>query len=127
MSKKSKGIGGEREVIKLLWELGWAALRSAGSGSSHYPSPDIIAGKLGRRLAIECKVTSDERKYFPIDEIKGLEYFSKQFGAEPFVAIKFPKKPWFLFTIDDLNETNNGYSIKSEDCDLKGILIEDFK
>lgn len=124
MSKKSKGINGEREVIKLLWENGWAAIRSAGSGSSHYPSPDILAGKLGRRIAIECKVTSEERKYFPSDEIKNLQYFAKHFGAEPFVAVKFVKTKWYLFTIEDLKETENGYSIKQSDCDLKGIELD---
>ncbi|MGE0793638.1 MAG: Holliday junction resolvase Hjc, partial [Candidatus Woesearchaeota archaeon] len=84
MSAKSKGIGGEREIIRTFWKLGWAAIRTAGSGSSHYPSPDIVAGKLGRRLAIECKVTAETRKYFPKDEIQQLIYFAQHFGAEPF-------------------------------------------
>ncbi len=124
MSFKRKGINAERDLIHKLWELGWAAIRSAGSGSSHYPSPDIIAGKLGRRLAIECKITASERKYFPIDEIRNLEYFAKHFGAEPFVSVKFPKKEWFFFTLEDLKETKNGFSIGSDDCDLKGISLE---
>ncbi|MGE0792660.1 MAG: Holliday junction resolvase Hjc, partial [Candidatus Woesearchaeota archaeon] len=82
------------------------------------------AGKLGRRLAIECKVTAETRKYFPKDEIQQLIYFAQHFGAEPFVAVKFPQTKWHFFSIEDLKETNNGYSIKQEDCELKGILIE---
>ena len=125
MSRKSKGINGERELVRQFWELGWASMRCAGSGSSHYPSPDVIAGKLGRRFAIECKVTVDKTKYFSKDEIGQLIYFSQHFGAEPIVAVKFPKKKWHFFIIEDLKETNNSYVIKSSDCDLKGIGIEE--
>jgi len=125
MSAKSKGINGERELIRSFWSLGWAAIRTAGSGSSHYPSPDIVAGKLGRRLAIECKITAENKKYFPLDEINQLVYFAQHFGAEPFVAVKFPKKKWFFFTIDDLKQTTNSFVISQEDCEIKGIQIED--
>jgi len=50
---KAKGSKGERELIKFFNESGWVAIRSAGSGSSQYPSPDILAGNAMRRLAIE--------------------------------------------------------------------------
>lgn len=125
MSAKSKGINGEREIVRTFWEQGWAAMRCAGSGSSHYPSPDVIAGKLGRRFAIECKVTSDNIKYFTKDEINQLIYFAEHFGAEPLVAIKFPKKKWNFFIIDDLKETENNFAIHINDCELKGIQLSD--
>lgn len=124
MSRKSKGINGERELVRQFWELGWAAMRCAGSGSSHYPSPDVIAGKLGRRFAIECKVTASNIKYFTKDEIGLLIYFAQHFGAEPIVAVKFPGNKWNFFTIEDLKETGNNYAIHIKDCDLKGIHIE---
>lgn len=125
MSAKSKGSNGERELVRQFWELGFASMRCAGSGSSHYPSPDIIAGKLGKRFAIECKVTKENIKYFEKDEISQLQYFSNFFGAEPYVAVKFSKKQWFFFTIDDLKENNNSLSIRIDDCELKGITIEE--
>jgi len=125
MSAKSKGTNGERELIRSFWSLGWAAIRTAGSGSSHYPSPDIVAGKLGRRLAIECKMTAEKKKYFPIDEINQLVYFASHFGAEPLVAVKFTKTPWHFFTIEDLKQTPNSFVISQEDCEIKGIQIEE--
>ena len=64
MSFKSKGINGERELVHMFWNRGWACLRIAGSGSSKYPSPDILAGNKLRKLAIECKITKDQKKYF---------------------------------------------------------------
>ena len=60
MSRKSVGINAERELIHLFWSSGWSAVRIAGSGSSHYPSPDLIASNIARKLAIEAKVTKDK-------------------------------------------------------------------
>ena len=75
MSTKSKGTNAERELIHKLWAQGYAAIRSAGSGSMKYPSPDILTAKEGRILAIECKVTKGKSKYFEIKEIDGISIF----------------------------------------------------
>lgn len=125
MSRKSKGLNGERELVRAFWERGWASMRSAGSGSSHYPSPDIIAAKAGRRFAIECKVTAETRKYFAAKEISELKYFASLFGGEPFVSVKFPRKKWYFFTIEDLRDTGNNFAVYIEDCELKGLLIDE--
>ena len=61
MDKKAKGTRGERELVKAFNENGWVCIRVAGSGSSRYPSPDILAGNAMRRVAIECKVTADNK------------------------------------------------------------------
>ena len=76
MSRKSKGLNAERDLLRAFWSNGWAAIRVAGSGSSHYPSPDLIVGKEGRRLAIECKITKDDKKYISSIDIQQLNYFS---------------------------------------------------
>jgi Holliday junction resolvase len=57
---KAKGSKGERELVAFFNENGWNCVRIAGSGSSKYPCPDILAGNAIRRLAIECKVTKDK-------------------------------------------------------------------
>ena len=65
MSLKSKGINGERELIHKFWNTNsWAAVRVAGSGSMKYPSADILASNKLRKLAIECKVIKEHKKYF---------------------------------------------------------------
>lgn len=125
MNLKRKGINAERDLIKKLWQEGWAAIRSAGSGSMHYPSPDILAGKNGRRLAIECKITSANKKYFPNEEIQLLKYFANTFGAESWIAIKFPKKEWVFFQLEDLEETTKNYVASTELAELKGLSIEE--
>ena len=59
MSTKSKGINAERQLIHMFWSVKWTACRIAGSGSSKYPSPDIIAANRARKLAIEAKITKE--------------------------------------------------------------------
>ena len=53
MSRKSKGINAERDLIHKFWGTGkWSAVRIAGSGSMKYPSADILATNKLRTLAI---------------------------------------------------------------------------
>jgi|SRR3989338_1070646 len=125
MNKKKKGSDAEREVIHLLWKHDWAALRVAGSGSSRYPSPDIIAGNALRRIAIECKITKEKIKYFPKEEIESLQMFSTKFGAEPWIAIKFPKKEWLFVSLDDLESTGKMCGINQETAEKKGLLLKE--
>lgn len=122
---KAKGTQAERDLIHKFWDSGWAAMRAAGSGSSQYPSPDIVAGKYGRRLAIECKITKEIKKYFPSEEIRLLNYFAKTFCAEAWVAVKFPKQEWVFFNSEDLNEAGNNFSASVELAELKGLSFEE--
>jgi Holliday junction resolvase len=124
MSKR-KGSNAERDLLKAFWEKGWAAMRAAGSGSTTYPCPDIIVGRNGRRLAIECKITKDQRKYFSEHEIRELRYFASMFGAESWVAVKFSGHPWHFFTLDDLLPTKTQFVITSADIERKGFNLEE--
>lgn len=123
MSKR-KGTTAERDIVKKFWESGWAALRVAGSGSSQYPSPDVVAGRDGRRLAIECKITCEERKYFSEAEIRELKFFAQRFCCEAWVSIKFPKTEWYFFSLDDLTQTAKNYVVSIADIELKGFTFE---
>jgi len=122
---KARGTQAERDLIHKFWEAGWAAMRAAGSGSSQYPSPDIIAGKYGRQLAIECKLTAETKKYFPNEEIRLLNYFAKTFCSESWVAIKFPKKDWVFFNPEDLAVAGKNFSASVQLADLKGLSFEE--
>mgnify|MGYP006306798031 CR=1 FL=1 len=125
MAWKRKGLDAERALVRAFWAEGWAAVRVAGSGSSHYPSPDILAGNRGRRLAIEAKVTVENTKYFPQDEIKQLRYFANRFGAEAWIAVKFGNTPWAFFTLEDLRATPSSYVATKDMVELKGLSFAD--
>ena len=125
MSTKSKGINAERELIHLFWQNNWSAVRIAGSGSNRYPSADILASNILRKIAIECKVTKETSKYFPDQEIDQLKQFSQIFGAEPWIGVKFYKNGWFFLSLEDLEKTGKGYSISLEKAKLKGLLFSE--
>ena len=125
MNQKAKGLNAERELIHMLWKNGFAAVRVAGSGSSKYPSPDILAGNGHRHLAIECKITKSKNKYFTRREISDLRRFCSGFGTEGYVAVKFPKKAWYFFLLDDLHVTGpNSCSVSVDDIDVKGLTFK---
>ncbi|MEM3373774.1 MAG: Holliday junction resolvase Hjc [Candidatus Woesearchaeota archaeon] len=121
---KIKGTRAERELIKMFWASGWAAIRSAGSGSMHYPSPDILAGNKLRILAVEVKFTNEDKKYFSEEDKKQLINFSEYFGAEPWIAIKF-STTWVFVNPEDLKKTKEGYVFSIEDTEIKGISFEE--
>ena len=125
MSLKSKGINAERELVHMFWAKDWACLRIAGSGSSRYPSPDLLAGNKLRRLAVECKVTKEKSKYFDKESISSLRKFADVFGAEPWVAVKFKGYEWYFVSLEDLKDTGNGFSLNVDGAKSKGLLFEE--
>lgn len=125
MNKKQKGSVFEREIIKKFWQNNWAAFRAAGSGSSSYPCPDIIAGNSLRKLGIESKIIADDKKYFSRKEIEELKEFCHYFGAEAWIVINFQKQGTFFFSVEDLKETKAGYTVSIKDSLLKGFTFED--
>jgi len=125
MSRKSKGINAERDLVHRFNQAGWVSARIAGSGSSKYPSPDVIAGNNLKRVVIECKTTKSESKYLTKKEVEELKIFADTFGAEPWIAVRFSKEDWFFLNIEDLKFTGKHYCITLSDARLKGILFEE--
>ena len=124
-SAKQKGSTAERDLVAKFWEQGWSAHRIAGSGSSKYPSPDIIAGNWERKLAIEVKITKATIKYFSEEEIEALLTFARMFGAEPWVAVKFTGVAWHLLPVENLTKTNKQWCIREQDLSFKGQIMEE--
>lgn len=122
---KQKGTRAERELLHMLFGKKWHVVRSAGSGSIGLPNPDLMAGKDSRILAIECKSLSVENKYFKEQEIKELNQFSKKFGAEPWLALRFDSIGWYFIQPNKLNKTKSGYySISLEELKSKGLNFD---
>lgn len=121
INKKAKGSNFERDLIHSFFANGWVAMRSAGSGSMQYPSPDILAGNNLRRLAIECKAVNDTKKYFTKKEIDDLVYFANKFGAEAWVAVRFDRIDWFFLNIEDLELKDKSYFVDVIIAKRKGL------
>jgi Holliday junction resolvase len=125
INRKAKGTKGERELVKFFNENDWSCVRIAGSGSTKYPSPDLLAGNASRRLAIECKVTKDKKKYIPKSDIEQLRTFSTKFGAESWVAVKFGPSKWYFLILEDLEDTGNSFAVSLELAKRRGILASE--
>jgi len=124
MSHKSKGCDAERELIHLFWQTNiWTACRVAGSGSMHYPAPDIIAATQNRRISIECKACKGNYQYFEKQEISELKKFAEMTNSESWVGIRFNNKPWRFIEIKNLKETYKNYAVTREETEKIGKLF----
>lgn len=126
MSKKSKGLNAERELVHKFWENEWCCNRIAGSGSVRYPSPDLIAGNVARKIAMECKSTAGKKQYLTKKEIAELKEYSQKFGAEPWIGVRFDNLSWYFLSLDDLQETEGeNYVVTIPLAKRKGLLFEE--
>lgn len=125
MSLKSKGIAAERDLVHRLQDAGFAAIRVAGSGSTQTPSTDILAGNGMRILSIECKTVKGDSRYISKEAIADFLAFSRQFGAEPWIAVRFFRSAWRFLLIEDIPVTDKNVSINKELAETKGLLLEE--
>ena len=127
MGRKSKGIRAERELVQMFWENSWAATRVAGSGNTKFPSTDIIAGKEGRTLAIECRTVNNNKIYVDDNKIKGMVEFIKQSGYEGWFAIKFNRKGWFFIPVHEMKNYINLQHLIENAKSFNDLLINSCK
>lgn len=122
MGSKTKGTDAERELIHLFWATGkWVAARVAGSGSMHYPAPDIIASNGMRSLVIECKSTKKGQQYLARKELGELVLFAKKFNAEPWVGVRFNRQDWIFLRPEDLSIAGKTYGTTKREAAQKGV------
>ncbi|HDQ59868.1 MAG TPA: Holliday junction resolvase [Candidatus Woesearchaeota archaeon] len=123
---KQKGSNAERELIRLFWNSGWAAHRIAGSGSSKFPSPDIIAGNFRKKLAIECKSTKSSNQYVSKEQANALNNFASIFGAEPWIGVRFDREDWYFVPLKEMRQTaSENLVLNKEKAKLLGLKFED--
>ena len=123
---KAKGSRTERELLKLFWEHDYWCIRVAGSGSMPLPCPDLLAGKQGKSVAIECKSSKSNRVLISNEQVEELKEFAKGFGAESWIGVRFDKMPWYFVHPKDLKQDNKHHSISKDVALKKGIAFKAF-
>ncbi|MFA5746094.1 MAG: Holliday junction resolvase Hjc [archaeon] len=126
MKNKQKGSNAERELLFDLFNKGFAVSRVAGSGSSQLPTPDVLAFKAGKAIAIECKTKKGEYLNIRQEQVEELQLWEKLSGLKALVAWRLTKGQWFFIGIDKLNKTKKAYSIKREEIKEKGTHFDKF-
>lgn len=125
-NKKAKGTAAENELIHRFWDNEWVCVRVAGSGSTKYPAPDLLASNGAKKIVMEVKVVNAAKKYFTGQEVRDLEFFGEKFGAEPWVGVKFEGNQWFFLPTSELDETKSeNYVISLIDMKRKGFQFEE--
>jgi len=126
MSRKGKGVNAERELVHLFHSVyGWSAIRVAGSGSSKYPSPDVLAGNATRCIAIECKATRSDKKYLLKEDVEQLRLFGQSFGAEVWIGVRFLGAPWYFLRPEEMSDTGRCIAISKSYASIKGRSFEE--
>ena len=125
MSKK--GSKEERDLVRMLWDSNFAAMRApASGGATKKPLPDVLAGNRELYLAIEVKSTSRDKIYIDSQKVNGLREFSDIFGAIPYIGIKFRYKKWLFLSPEDLEVTRNGnYKLDKDLAFKKGLELNE--
>jgi Holliday junction resolvase len=97
----------ERDLLRRLWDSGFVAFRIAGSGSSSFPSADIIAIKDKRAYVFEVKTTRGNKIYLNPTQLWELKRISES-GAKVFIAVKFigSNVGWRFFELNNVIENN---------------------
>jgi Holliday junction resolvase len=124
MGNKKKGIKAERELFHILWDKEFAVVRVAGSGCMPEPSCDLLAGNGERAFAIEVKTSREKRKYITKEQVSEFIKFSKKFGLQPLIALKFMRTEWLFVYPEHLEDTGKNFAIsieKAKELNLKII------
>ncbi len=125
-NKKAKGSAAENELVHKFWANEWVCVRVAGSGSSRYPSPDLLASNGDKKLVLEIKSVNDDKKYFSAEQIKDLEFFAEKFGAESWVGVCFEAHQWYFLPSKELDKTKEGnFVIDIVSMKRRGFSFED--
>ncbi len=110
--RRSRGFAHERDLVRKLWEKGFAVIRAPASGAKarRYAVPDIVAIRQGVVLAFEVKTIHDERPvYIPKHQVDKLLEFTKRAGGKPYIAVKIiGVTGWRFIPVEELEETRGG-------------------
>jgi len=120
MGNKEKGSNAERELYKKFIEEGYRAVRVAGSGMMENTSCDLIAGKKGKKYAIEVKSSKKPYKYIDKKQVEEFLIFSEIFSLKPIIAVRFNREGWFFFFLKYLEDAGKFWKISLNRARKKG-------
>jgi Holliday junction resolvase len=124
MPQNEKGAKAERELLQILYNRGWAVVRSAGSGHNSL-SPDIVAIKAGRVLAFECKAWDQNALSIGKDQFETILEWRRRSGQAIYVAWRINRFGWCILDPTLFRFTTKNYVLSKRDALNKGIALED--
>ena len=111
----------------MLWEDFGPCVRVAGSGSPPKPAPDLLASDGDRTVAVECKAIKGEKRYFDYSELMQLKLFADNFGAEPWVGVRFDNLGWWFVKVDKIRKSKGqSFLVSLSRVKKEGLKFEEF-
>lgn len=126
---RRRGFEAERELARILWSKGFAVVRGPASGARarHMVYPDLVAIHRGRIFVFEVKYRRDSWPlYIEAEQARKLREFARRAGGEALVAVKLPRRGWFLLRLAELVETPGGRLRIDEDALKKAATLDEF-
>ena len=124
---KAKGSKIERELVKLLTEQGWRAVRVAGSGVADESPCDLLAAKLGKKgHAIEVKSSKKPSIYIKKSQISDFMMFAEMTGLKPAIALRFNHEGWLFISPNQLRDTGKYWVASLESAKQEGKKVSQF-
>jgi len=113
---RRRGFSAERELARLLWSRGFAVVRGPASGARgrHVVYPDLVAIYQGNIYVFEVKYRHSLPIYIQKEQINRLLEFARRAAGEPYIAVKLPRRGWYIVPVENAVETRNGYKISEE-------------
>ncbi len=97
-----KGYRAELELVALLKDRGFYAVRLPISGGKNFPC-DVLAARGSDRRAYQVKETKADRIYLSQETVEALLNFSKAFGFKAYIAVKWKgkrKNKWTIIKVE---------------------------
>jgi Holliday junction resolvase len=117
---KAKGSKAERELYEIFVRNNFRAVRVAGSGTMENADCDLIAGKTGKKYAIEAKSTKKPVKYILKEQMEKFLIFSNIFDLKPVIALRFNREGWIFIEPRDMRDSGKNWAITLEEAKQKG-------
>ena len=84
---------------------------------------DLIAGKKGKKYAIEVKSSKKPFKYISKEQIENFIIFTDIFGLKPVIALRFNREGWLFLHPKHLRDTGKNWTITLNEARKKGKKI----
>ena len=128
--RRRRGFEAERELARILWSKGFAVVRGPASGARarRLFYPDLIALYRGRIIVIEAKYRADLKQalYIERDKAEKLLDFARRAGGEAVIAVKIPRRGWYIIPVSRAQRTDSGALRIDEDALRNSFRLEEY-